>query len=331
MRRQGFTLVELLVVIAIIGILIALWLPAVQAAREAARRSQCSNHLKQMGLALHNYNSCHGRFPAGATSHATTGWVYGFAWGVAILPFAEQGPLYDKLDKIGTGSVSSYPHTGLIYTGHNEFNGRVLSGVAIPYMFCPSSSLPQFVLTGSTPPGPAGAASPTYTAITGAIDHSSAVDNDGESNIHRAKGIQSRGGVLLPRQCLTFRDITDGSSNTLMVGEQSGWCYDSSGTRYNCRSDYSHAFCMGATPSDVTDNRWFNTTTVRYGINYRVWNAAGIGNASYPCNRPIQSAHPGGAQVLLADGSARFLSETLALQTLFDLSNRDDGHPISDF
>ena len=105
--RRGFTLVELLVVIAIIGILIALLLPAVQAAREAARRSQCSNNLKQLGLALMTYNSTYGVFPSATRSHASTGWIWGFAWGVPIMPFCEQEALYDQMDKVGIGS----PHT----------------------------------------------------------------------------------------------------------------------------------------------------------------------------------------------------------------------------
>jgi prepilin-type N-terminal cleavage/methylation domain-containing protein/prepilin-type processing-associated H-X9-DG protein len=324
--KSAFTLVELLVVIAIIGILIALLLPAVQAAREAARRMHCSNNLKQMGLALHNYQSANKVFPSGCRSHVDTNWVWGFTWGVEILPFAEQQALYDKLDHVGTGSVhAGLPHTGLIYAGRNEYNGRVLSGVAIPYMFCPSSPLKQFVLTGSTPPGPAGAASPT-------IDHPTAVNKDGQTvSPHRATGIQSRGGVLLPRECLSFRDITDGSSNTILLGEQSGWCYDAGGNKRDCRSDYGHAFCMGTTPSDAIDDRWFNTTTVRYPINHRAWNSTGVGEDYYACNRPIQSAHPGGAHVLLADGSVHFLAESLALKTLFNLANRDDGNPLGEF
>ena len=331
-RFGGFTLVELLVVITIIGILIALLLPAVQAAREAARRMQCSNNLKQMGLALHNYNNTHGVFPSGSRSHAETNWVWGHAWGVAILPFAEQGPLYEQFDMVGTGSVhSGLPHTGLIYAGRNEYNGRLLSGVLIPYMFCPSSPLKPLVLTGSSPPGPQGAASPTYTAITGAVDHPTAVNKDSQTNQHLARGIQSRGGVLLPRECLTFRDILDGSSNTMLLGEQSGYCYDSTGAKRDCRSDYGHAFCMGATPTDAIDDRWFNTTTIRYGVNHRAWNSTGVGEEYYACNRPIQSAHPGGAHCLLGDGSVRFLSESMALQTLFNLANRDDGNVLEDF
>jgi prepilin-type N-terminal cleavage/methylation domain-containing protein/prepilin-type processing-associated H-X9-DG protein len=325
-RRVGFTLVELLVVIAIIGILIALLLPAVQAAREAARRMQCSNNLKQMALALHNYNNAHGVFPSGTRSHASAGWIWGHTWAVSILPFAEQKELYDGMDLVGTHSPSG--HTGLIYGTFNPHNGKWLSGKAIPFLFCPSSPLPQFVMTGTVPPGPGGAASPTYTAITGAIDHSSAVDKDSHSHEHRARGIQSQGGVLLPRRFIAFREITDGSSNTIVLGEQSDYCYADDNAKVNCRSDYGHAFCMGTTPSDGIDDRWFNTTTVRYPINHKAWNSTGVGEQYYACNRPIQSAHPGGAEVAFADGSANFLADQTELKTLFNLCNRDDGNAI---
>ncbi len=141
----------------------------------------------------------------------------------------------------------------------------------------------------------------------------------------------TRGGVLLSNECLGFRAITDGSSNTMLLGEQSGWCFDDTGKKQNCRSDYHHAFCMGSTPEADSDDRWFNTTTVRYPINHGAWNSTGVGELYYACNRPIQSAHPGGAHILLGDGSVRFLAETTELQTLFNLANRDDGNPLGEF
>ena len=321
--------------ITIIGILIALLLPAVQSARESARRLQCGNNLKQIGLALHNYHSAHRVFPSGCRSHRVTPqWVWGHSWAVATLPYVEQNALYAKFDMKGVNS----PMTGLIYqipsVSYNTDNGRLVAGLAIPYLFCPSSPLDQFVLRGTTVPGPAGAASPTYTAITGAVDHPSIINHDSETYQHRARGIQSRGGVLLANECKSFRDITDGSSNTILLGEQSGWCYDPTTGKRDCRSDYGHSFTMGtvpeacATSSGCNDNRWFNTTTVRYAINTRAWNATGVGEDYYGCNRPIQSAHPGGAYVLMADSAVRFLSEGIALKTFFNLCNRDDGNPI---
>jgi prepilin-type N-terminal cleavage/methylation domain-containing protein len=333
LRQNGFTLVELLVVIAIIGILVALLLPAVQAAREAARRSQCANNLKQLGVAIHNYHDTYRRFPSGTRSHQTVpGWVWGHGWIVAILPYCEQGTLYDQLDMVGVTS----PHTGLIYQSstatHNIYNGQIVAGVTIPVIFCPSSPLNPMVMTGTTVPGPKGAASPTYTATTGAVSHRTAVNKDGQSNQHRARGIQSEGGVLVPHKFLSFRDVTDGAANTVLIAEQSDWCYDAGGTRADCRSDYGHSFMMGTTPEGYTgDDRWFNTTTVRYGVNHKAWNSTGIGEQFYGCNRPIQSIHPGGAQVALTDASVRFLGESLALQTFFDLVNRDDGNSLSSF
>ncbi len=321
-RRQAFTLVELLVVIAIIGVLVALLLPAVQAAREAARRSQCANNLRQASIGLHNYQSAHGAFPAGAESYITKrDWVWGTSWAVAIMPYTEQNSLYDQLDLVGEHS----PQTGLIYTGFNTYNGQKVDGVLISYLLCPSSPLEPLGLQGQSIPA-SGACSPMYTAITGAIDHTSAVDKDNQRDPHRTRGIQSRGGVLLANENVTFGRITDGSSNTIVLGEQSDFCFSAHGDPINCRSDFFHSFMMGATPEAHRDDRWFNTTTVRYPINHKAWNSPGVGDQFYGCNRPIQSAHPGGAHVAMGDGSVHFLGESLELQVFFDLSNRDDGH-----
>jgi prepilin-type processing-associated H-X9-DG protein len=117
----------------------------------------------------------------------------------------------------------------------------------------------------------------------------------------------------------------DGSTNTIIVGEQSGWCRTTTGSPVDCRSDFGHGFTMGPWPKGNTnDKRFFNGTTVRYPINSIAWNQKGVGDQYYATNRPIQSAHTGGANVLLADGSVHFLAQGLDLQTLFNLSNRDD-------
>jgi prepilin-type N-terminal cleavage/methylation domain-containing protein len=333
--RAGFTLVELLVVIAIIGLLVALLLPAIQAARESGRRMQCGSHLKQLGIALQNYHDTNKSFPSACRSHQTNpGWVWGHTWIVAILPFCEQRPLHDQLDLIGN------PHTGLIYqtagppaVTYNTYNGKLVAGVPLPFLFCPSSPVDEFVMRGTIVPGPQGAAAPAYTATTGAVDHSTAVNKDSQPNPHRARGIQSCGGVLLPYTFTRLRDVLDGTSMTVILGEQSDWCYDPSGGKHYCRSDYGHSFMMGTTPESYisSEDRWFNTTTVRYGVNHKAWNSTGVGEDYYACNRPIQSAHPGGAYVVLSDGAVRFLNASLALQTFFDLVNRDDGRTPAQF
>ena len=331
-KKRGFTLVELLVVIAIIGILIALLLPAVQAAREAARRIQCSNNLKQIGLAIHNYYSSNNAFPAACRAQSSTGW--GFGWATYILPYGEQTALYDELDKTGEHGGSGH-QTGLVYGGkcsitgmtfhdYNEYNGRILAGVDIPYLYCPSSPLEQFVMKEKEIPGPAGVASSTYVAITGAIDHKTAGNSTGGW-----QGIRSEGGVLLPHKHTAIRDITDGTTNTLMIAEQSGFCIDEDGKNQDCRSDYGHGFIMGALPATSLDDRWYNTATARYRINFNTYNATGVG-FHYSFNRPILSAHPGGAQVLMADGSVHFLNEELELQTLYNICNRDDGYTVDE-
>lgn len=320
----GFTLIELLVVITIIGILIGLLLPAVQAAREAANRAQCTNNLKQIGIAIHNYATTNRVFPAGGLASRPAGtWAWGHAWGIAILPYAEQVSLAGQYDYKGVKSV----HTGLIYAGMNEDNGKLLNGIYIPFFVCPSSPLEVWALKWSAN-CPLGVLSPSYTAIAGSIDHPSAVNKDSATYQHAAIGRQSTGGILIPRVHKRFADVSDGTSNTMMVGEQSDWCLDSTGAQRDCRSDYGHSFVMGVT---FDDDRYFNGTTVRYPINSKSWNQVGVGEQYYAANRPLQSAHPGGANALLADGSVHYLSQSLALQTLFNLSNRDDRKVTGEF
>lgn len=317
--NRGFTLVELLVVIAIIGILVALLLPAVQAAREAARRLQCTNQVKQLVLALHNYESTHKVFPPAGLTTKTNG--YGHSWIVRILPYIEQGNLYAGFDQ------KVHHSTGWISTdawGGNPINRALLRGKEMPFLQCPSSTLPTMVLRLPTHLTDDGASSTMYTGISGATDDKTARD---KGDAGSAAGRVSWGGILIVSDAVPISDIKDGTSHTLLIGEQSDWCLDTTGKQVDCRSDCDHGFMMGF-GNEGTD-RQFNTSCALNRLNEKSFNATGVYGNCGP-NRAIQSAHPGGAHVGLADGSVRFAIEGFDTQLLYDLANRKDGHQIPD-
>jgi prepilin-type N-terminal cleavage/methylation domain-containing protein/prepilin-type processing-associated H-X9-DG protein len=319
---KGFTLVELLVVIAIIGVLVGLLLPAVQAARESARRSRCSNNLKQIGLALHGHVNVQKAFPQSGFA-AGEGAGYGFSWWVPALPFVEEGRIFERLDR-------SAPNAG--WVGGSPTNRDLLRNVRFPFMWCPSSPLPPLVLTESwDPTNFVNVQSATYAGVAGAKNHPTAVDGP----VLEAVGVVSSGGVLVPNQGIRPAKITDGLSKTLAVVEQSDWLAPNAATTHRStgdgRADCWHGFTMGpATQPPVSDPRIFNLTVVYHKINEKSSAAYGVPGNCGP-NTPIQSAHPGGAHVLLADGSVHFGNEQLDLQVLYNLANRDDGNSVSAF
>jgi len=344
--RSGFTLIELLVVIAIIAVLIALLLPAVQQAREAARRTQCKNALKQLGLALHNHHDTYGYFPP-ATSQdqqpfgpAASNW--GASWMVYLLPYVDQAPLYTNLI-IGGG------------TGYgNATNGAKFNGVVIPVYKCSSSALPN-TTTSTVPGGAAGQMMmPHYVAISGAAPSmfpagsgftETRFANPGGSAGCCSGGIISAGGGLVMNRTMNMKDIQDGTSNCAIVSEQSDFLYTANGAKvaWNAAGPHGWTIGWGNTTSNfsgqtISDARTFNTTTVRYRLNQKKgWtDAPGNCGSQGVCdntgsNIPLNSAHVGGVHVLLGDGAVRFLSDSMDMLVLAKLVTRDDGLPVGDF
>jgi prepilin-type N-terminal cleavage/methylation domain-containing protein/prepilin-type processing-associated H-X9-DG protein len=280
--RAGFTLIELLVVIAIIAILIALLLPAVQQAREAARRSQCKNNLKQIGLALHNYHDTANQFPPGQIRgfNGTNELGNAFSWGTMILPYLDQAPMYNRLNfSIG------------IAEGANKTFVESLSG--IPAVLCPSDSeRPKLRGANTLVRAPA----TSYFGTTGAFNTWS--DN---TNPRLSGGFFT----IDPAPPSTMATISDGTSNTIAVGEQTYrvwtgglWLGVQHGTFTTSVPGNDTACCQD----------WF----LHWGL-YPITNKFVSGMLHQ--NVRYGSDHVGGAHFLMADGSVRFMSESIDHKT----------------
>lgn len=339
---RGFTLVELLVVIAIIGILIALLLPAVQAAREAARRSQCINNLKQMGLALHNYHDVYQTFPIGAAlARRGTGFSIPWAvnWKTSILPFIEQRTVFDQLDFVN-GLFCPWPDGRI--TGN-----PVLERLVVPVYKCPSS--PWHPLTDNDRGAWANSAMELaqkheYVGISGAFP-----DPAGRTDQCRQVryGQICRTGPLVVNEAKPFSTILDGTSNTLLIAEQSGQVRVPEGgvlrpRPVRCQWVGGWAGAYSASPAvtrvdQITSEINFyatGLTNVKYAPNYPT---AGddIRNEgsgyTYGTNTIINSFHPGVVNVCLADGSVRSVSDTIDMDTWRRLAAADDGLPVASY
>jgi len=327
---RGFTLIELLVVIAIIAVLVALLLPAVQQAREAARRTQCKNNLKQIGLALQNYHDTSLVFPVGSNATAT-GW--GDSFWVGLLPYIEQGNIFNKWD-MNTAQIG--------WIDGNANNGALVNGITFQAMLCPSSTYaPLGQARGNAPNG---LCIPEYVGLAGtgtAFTLGSATYSDptikGGTN-----GTYSLGGVLAMygpgvRFCFSIRDVTDGTSNTLVVGEQSDFLQDSTNnlTKYDGRSSggglYGYGFCMGAVTNGAAwpQERQFGLTTIIYPPGYKVTVGQIYGDMN--ANMPVQSAHSGAVQCVAADGSVKAINNNVNYATFQGLVTRSDGLVLGDY
>ena len=335
-NRRGFTLVELLVVIAIIGTLVGLLLPAVQAAREAARRSSCSNNLKQQGLALHNHHDAKRAFPPGATLPVTSRILGNWNWHADILPYMEEGSLHRK---ITFGGSSNFRGDQLNSGGTDN-----LYNVVIVAYQCPSSLFPP--LYPSSPIGneiyAVSGSNKTqcidYVGIAGAATASNA-DPFGRSGMiavpsNSAAGCFSRSGML-SLQANKFNNCTDGTSATIMVAEQSGQVNgkEISANRHGGWMGWYNLQAADITVGTMTLESGASTvpyaggiTTVRRQPNW-YWASGATNPDAYTGsnNTLINSFHPGGTNVMLADGSVRFLAETIELDTLYRLCCKEDG------
>jgi prepilin-type N-terminal cleavage/methylation domain-containing protein/prepilin-type processing-associated H-X9-DG protein len=330
-RAIGFTLIELLVVIAIIAILIALLLPAVQQARESARRTQCKNNLKQLGLAAHNYLDVHFVLPMGVQAgcdsnecsrsprpHPSLSRVDddGLGWGYMLLPMLEQGNLYDQIDT----SLRSV-RMGLVgpFQAYFTATGTIIPGGETPLAVfrCPSSTVRATKLNtdGSGTADGVGYATSDYFGNNG----SDLTDADG-GNSDQRDGVffkmedhltnnddpaQRPWATRGPAPTIRIRDFTDGTSNTLIIGE---------GSYFN--EDQDQGTWIGDTGDDECVLRKASPDSV---INTTLDDDA------------FFSFHTGGVQFSFADGSVHFISENISTDVYMRLGARNDGLVVGEF
>jgi prepilin-type N-terminal cleavage/methylation domain-containing protein len=322
MRRvRGFTLIELLVVIAIVAVLIALLLPAVQQAREAARRSQCKCQLRQIGLALHNYESAHMVFPPGGIGygwcaedavHTGTPIILNTNGLSLLLPFIDQAPLHARIDRtealqgLNTGCCCSIAGNQSGTLAGNPVNNSPFVAMPLPILLCPSDGGYVYLDTNNcygvaTAPG---GAKTSYDFI--------ASRNDFYCNNWSVQNPRTR-YMFGENSSTRARDVTDGLTNTIMVGETTLSVYNGRTPAWG----YRGWVMTGVDPQTFGINTWnMNGSQPQIGT-LASWGFAG-------------SLHTGGAHFVMGDGAVRFLSQNTNLNTLYQMSMMGDGSVISD-
>lgn len=321
--RTAFTLIELLVVIAIIATLVAILLPAVQQAREAARRSACKNNLKQIGIAIHNYHDTYTIFPPsyidnGGLISNTGGYDgagpttidqdrNGLGWGTFILPFMEQPALYDTIGSETRGFVHNW----------NDANNDGTPGDVIP-------SARAVIPSYNCPSDPMGGVNTDKSSF-------------GKSNyvINAGSGpALDRRGISWINSNTRMRDIVDGTSNTLLVSErttQDSFIDNSCGVE---RCNWSGSIWIGPRDTTGAAATWHSGV---YPFDVEVFGGNGANMqinrsaATWGDDWTASSMHKGGIQAVIADGAVRFISENIALQTYQRVHERADGNVVGEF
>jgi len=337
MRRRAFTLIELLVVIAIIAVLIALLLPAVQQAREAARRTQCKNNLKQFGLAMANYHDVFNKFPQGGTIGCCDNGP-AISYMVRLFPYLDQAPLYNQINM--NAPTANPPFYNWSQPGPPAYSWITTS---LPFAICPSDahafaannwngwtvtnydgsmgsmSVNSLLMNGSAPPH-------TCAPYNTGLQFPNGQWGDG-NDPNSFSGMGTRGGA-----CIAIKDVSDGTSNVIHMGEVIPSCNDHAGNgglwRENGQSFHS---ATADAINDYTSCPWA-TGGILFPDCVAAAAAAGQGtNQQWQLSWSFKSMHTGGAQFLFVDGSVHFLSQNINYLTYQYLGGRSDGRVVGDF